>query len=224
MVPLHIVLVDDDALLRRSVAFNLERAGYRVSTAANAEDALSLSQRDTPDLVLLDIALPGMDGLDALRQFRDRLQVPIIFLTGRRRELDQVLGLELGADDYITKPFDNDVLLARVNVGIITLGQGMEIDTIAMVVIGGTAMSGGKGGVLQSVIAIFSLEMLYTGIILFGLGNEVKIFFAGLILAYVVLYEAYAVYRHEKALGQRPELMKELEERRAAQTGKSAGA
>ncbi len=114
MPPTHIVLVDDDLLLRRSVAFNLERAGYRVSTAANAEDALSLSQRDTPDLVLLDIALPGMDGLDALRRFRERLQVPIIFLTGRRRELDQVLGLELGADDYITKPFDNDVLLARI--------------------------------------------------------------------------------------------------------------
>ncbi len=110
----HIILVDDDALLRRSVAFNLERAGYRVSTAANAEDALSLSLRDAPDLVLLDIALPGMDGLDALRRFRERMSVPIIFLTGRRRELDQVLGLELGADDYITKPFDNDVLLARV--------------------------------------------------------------------------------------------------------------
>ncbi len=114
MVAAHIVLIDDDALLRRSVAFNLERAGYRVSTAANAEDALSLSLRDTPDLVLLDIALPGMDGLDAVRRFRERMQVPIIFLTGRRRELDQVLGLELGADDYITKPFDNDVLLARV--------------------------------------------------------------------------------------------------------------
>ncbi|HTZ53150.1 MAG TPA: hypothetical protein VMF68_15885, partial [Spirochaetia bacterium] len=80
--------------------------------------------------------------------------------------------------------------------------------------IGGTAMSGGKGGVLRSVVAILSLEMLYTGIILFGLGNEVKIFLAGLILAYVVLYEAYAVYRHEKTLGQRPELMKELAARR----------
>jgi ribose/xylose/arabinose/galactoside ABC-type transport system permease subunit len=78
-------------------------------------------------------------------------------------------------------------------------------------IIGGTAMSGGKGGVVRSVVAIMSLEMLYTGIILFGLGNEVKIFIAGLILAYVVLYESYATYRHEKTLGQRPELMKELE-------------
>jgi DNA-binding response OmpR family regulator len=110
----HVLLVDDDALLRRSLAFNLEQAGYRVSTAANAEDALALARRDPPDLVLLDIGLPGMDGLEALRHFQAQMHVPIIFLTARRRELDQVLGLELGADDYIAKPFDRDVLLARI--------------------------------------------------------------------------------------------------------------
>ena len=110
----HILLVDDDALMRRSLGFNLEQAGYRVSSAANAEDALAVAARDLPDLVLLDIGLPGMDGLDALRQFRGRLGVPVIFLTARRRELDEVLGLELGADDYVTKPFDLDVLLARI--------------------------------------------------------------------------------------------------------------
>ena len=110
----HILIVDDDALLRRSLAFNVEQAGYRVSTAGNAEDALALARRDPPDLVLLDIGLPGMDGLDALRHFQERIGVPVIFVTARRRELDQVLGLELGADDYITKPFDLDVLLARV--------------------------------------------------------------------------------------------------------------
>ncbi|RME48556.1 MAG: DNA-binding response regulator [Chloroflexi bacterium] len=109
-----ILLVDDDALLRRSLAFNLEQAGYRVTTAASAEDALALAKRNPPDLVLLDIGLPGMDGLDALRHFQERMSIPIIFLTARRRELDEVLGLELGADDYITKPFDLDVLLARI--------------------------------------------------------------------------------------------------------------
>jgi ribose transport system permease protein len=96
------------------------------------------------------------------------------------------------------------------------LGENSLMYVISATIIGGTAMSGGKGGVLQSVVAIMSLEMLYTGIILFGLGNEVKIFFAGLILAYVVLYEAYAAYKHEKSLGQRPELMKEVEERKSA--------
>ena len=110
----HVLLVDDDALLRRSLTFNLEQAGYRISGTANAEDALAIARRDRPDIVLLDIGLPGMDGLDALRLFQDEMNVPVIFLTARRRELDEVLGLELGADDYITKPFDKDVLLARM--------------------------------------------------------------------------------------------------------------
>jgi DNA-binding response OmpR family regulator len=110
----YLLLVDDDDLLRRSLAFNLEQAGYRVGTAATAEDALLHAQRQRPDLVVLDIGLPGMDGLEALRQFRERFNVPIIFLTARRREFDQVLGLELGADDYVTKPFDFDVLAARI--------------------------------------------------------------------------------------------------------------
>jgi DNA-binding response OmpR family regulator len=110
----HILLVDDDALLRRSLSFSLEQAGYRVSTAASGEDALALARRDPPDLVLLDIGLPGMDGLDTLRHFEQEMALPVIFLTARRRELDEVLGLELGADDYVTKPFDLDVLLARI--------------------------------------------------------------------------------------------------------------
>jgi DNA-binding response OmpR family regulator len=108
------LLVDDDELMRRSLAFNLEQAGYRISTAADAEDALALARRDLPDLILLDIGLPGMDGLDALRNFREEADTPIILVTARRRELDQALGLELGADDYVTKPFDLNVLLARI--------------------------------------------------------------------------------------------------------------
>lgn len=110
----HILLIDDDALLRRSMAFNLEQAGYRVSTSANAEDGLTLARRDPPDLILLDIGLPGMDGLAALRYFQDQIGCPVIFLTARRRDLDQILGLELGADDYVTKPFEPDLLLARI--------------------------------------------------------------------------------------------------------------
>jgi len=110
----HILVVDDDALMRRSVAYNLEQAGYRANSAASAEDALAFSKRDKPDLILLDIGLPGMDGLDALRSFKAEMNVPIIFVTARRRELDEILGLELGADDYITKPFDMSLLLAHV--------------------------------------------------------------------------------------------------------------
>lgn len=113
-MPRQILLVDDDALMRRSLAFNLEQAGYTVFSAASAEDALAMARRRPPDLVLLDIGLPGMDGLDALRHLKETLNLPVIFVTARRRELDEVLGLELGADDYVTKPFDVDVLLARI--------------------------------------------------------------------------------------------------------------
>lgn len=110
----HILLVDDDQLLRRSLAFSLEAAGFRASTAATAEDAITRIQTEVPDIVLLDIGLPGMDGLQALRYFRDDAGIPVIFLTARDRQLDEVMGLELGADDYITKPFDLDILLARI--------------------------------------------------------------------------------------------------------------
>lgn len=110
----HILIVDDDALVRRSLAFNLEQAGYKASNAEKAEDALAMARVDRPDLVLLDIGLPGIDGLDALHQFKEQLNLPVIFLTARRKELDEALGLELGADDYITKPFDLNVLLARI--------------------------------------------------------------------------------------------------------------
>jgi DNA-binding response OmpR family regulator len=109
-----ILLVDDDALMRRSLAFHVEQAGYKVHTAANAEDALALVRHSPPDLVVLDIGLPGMDGLDTLRELKTQYNLPVIFLTARRRELDEVVGLELGADDYITKPFDVDVVLAHI--------------------------------------------------------------------------------------------------------------
>ena len=113
-MPRKILAVDDDALMRRSLAFNLERSGFSVQTASNAEDALEMARQIRPDLIIMDIGLPGMDGLEALRKQRDEMGIPVILLTARRRELDEVLGLELGADDYITKPFDFDVLLAHI--------------------------------------------------------------------------------------------------------------
>jgi DNA-binding response OmpR family regulator len=110
----HILVVDDDNLMRRSLAFNLEQAGFSTSSAATAEEALLMARVNKPDLVLLDIGLAGMDGLDALKQFKRFFDIPVIFVTARRRELDEVVGLELGADDYVTKPFDIDVLLAHI--------------------------------------------------------------------------------------------------------------
>lgn len=132
----HILVVDDDDLMRRSVAFNLEQAGYLTNSAATAEDALEISTRIVPDLVLLDIGLPGMDGLDALRIFREKINAPVIFVTARRRELDEILGLEMGADDYITKPFEMGLLLAHIKAVLrrsgepVSAAQQMEIITV----------------------------------------------------------------------------------------------
>ena len=133
----HILVVDDDALMRRSVAFNLEQAGYRANSAASAEDALAFAVRDRPDLVLLDIGLPGMDGLDALKKFKEQVNVPVIFMTARRRELDEILGLELGADDYITKPFEMSVLLAHVKAVLRRAGTEQPAPAVDQPVIAG---------------------------------------------------------------------------------------
>ena len=110
----QILLVDDDALLRRGLRYTLEQAGYAVRDAGTAEAGLELVRQLPPDLILLDVGLPGMDGLQALRELQREHEIPVIFLSARRRELDEILGLELGADDYITKPYDPDVLMARV--------------------------------------------------------------------------------------------------------------
>lgn len=115
-MPGSILLIDDDKLMRRSLAFNLQQAGYSAVTAADAETGIEMIKQHRPDLVILDIGLPGMDGLDALKIIRDQMGVPVILLTARRRGVDEILGLELGADDYVTKPFEFDILQARVKV------------------------------------------------------------------------------------------------------------
>ena len=109
-----ILVVDDDQLMRRSVSIGLQNAGYSTETAGSGEEALDKAGEVQPELVLLDIGLPGMDGMETLRALRQSFDAPVIFVTARRRELDEIVGLELGADDYVTKPFDMDVLLARV--------------------------------------------------------------------------------------------------------------
>lgn len=113
-MPKHILLIDDDALLVKSLAYTLKQNGYATTTATSAEQGFAWMNQYAPDLILLDIGLPDMDGLEMLKRIEQTKKIPVIFLTARRRELDEVLGLELGAQDYITKPFNPDVLLARI--------------------------------------------------------------------------------------------------------------
>lgn len=112
-----ILVVDDEEVLVETIAYNLEQSGYQVETAATGVSALEAAHRESFDLIVLDIMLPGMDGLEVCRQLRreDRTAtVPIIMLTAKSEEIDKVVGLEVGADDYVTKPFGRRELLARV--------------------------------------------------------------------------------------------------------------
>ena len=109
-----ILLVDDDQRLIRFVRANLESIGHKVYVAEDSETALQFLDGETPDLVILDIMLPGMDGFELCQRIREFSTVPIVMLTAKAEEADKVRGLELGADDYITKPFGVQELLARV--------------------------------------------------------------------------------------------------------------
>lgn len=109
-----ILVVDDEKPISDIVKFNLTKEGYAVVTAFDGEEALSQFKAEKPDLVLLDLMLPKMDGLEVARQIRKDNDTPIIMLTAKDSEIDKVLGLEMGADDYVTKPFSNRELVARV--------------------------------------------------------------------------------------------------------------
>ncbi len=109
-----ILVVDDEPKIVKLARDYLERAGFRVISAAGGADALAITRQERPDLVVLDLNLPGMDGLDVCRALRRDTDVPVIMLTARVEEADRLIGLELGADDYITKPFSPRELVARV--------------------------------------------------------------------------------------------------------------
>lgn len=109
-----ILVVDDEARIVKLVRDYLERAGFGVLTAQDGETALAMARLEQPDLIVLDLMLPGLDGLDVCRRLRQGSGVPIIMLTARVEEADRIVGLELGADDYVTKPFSPRELVARV--------------------------------------------------------------------------------------------------------------
>ncbi len=109
-----ILVVDDEASIVNIISYNLKKEGYEVITASDGEAALETAESEKPDLILLDIMMPKMDGYEVCRKIRKTSEVPIIMLTARADEVDKVIGLEMGADDYVTKPFGNRELIARV--------------------------------------------------------------------------------------------------------------
>ena len=112
--PKSILVVEDEATLVATLKYNLEHEGYRVTAAADGESGLSAARSGRPDLIVLDVMLPGLDGLEVCRIIRRESNTPILMLTAKADEVDKVVGLELGADDYLTKPFSMRELLARV--------------------------------------------------------------------------------------------------------------
>jgi len=109
-----VLVVEDEQNLRETLTYNLTREGYHVLSAGDGRTALDIARRERPDLYLLDLMLPQVDGFEVCRALRQETQAPILMLTARDSEIDQVLGLELGADEYVTKPFALRPLLARV--------------------------------------------------------------------------------------------------------------
>jgi DNA-binding response OmpR family regulator len=118
-----ILVVEDESSIAEVVSLYLKRAGYGVQIASDGKQAMNLFERQMPDFVILDLMLPEMDGLSLTRWLRDRSNVPIIMLTARREEIDRIAGLEMGADDYVVKPFSPQELVSRVRAVMRRLGR-----------------------------------------------------------------------------------------------------
>mgnify|MGYP000634608308 CR=1 FL=1 len=112
---MKILVVDDEKLLVKGIKFNLENDGYEVVTGCDGMEAVELAASETPDLIVLDLMMPRLDGLEACTKIREFSQVPIIMLTAKSEVFDRIQGLEMGADDYIVKPFEMKELIARIN-------------------------------------------------------------------------------------------------------------
>ncbi|MDL2397820.1 response regulator [Rhizobium mayense] len=113
-MPQRILIVDDEPHIRDVISFALERAGMTISTARNGTEAMMAFRRGDIDLIILDVGMPEMDGLEVCRQIRRTSGLPILFLSARDEEIDRIIGLEIGGDDYVTKPFSPRELVARV--------------------------------------------------------------------------------------------------------------
>jgi DNA-binding response OmpR family regulator len=109
-----ILIVEDDRNLLDTLAYNVKKEGYDVVTSINGEEAVESARKENPDLIVLDLMLPGLNGLEVCRILRKEMTVPILMLTARNEEVDKIIGLEVGADDYMTKPFSMRELIARI--------------------------------------------------------------------------------------------------------------
>jgi DNA-binding response OmpR family regulator len=133
---IYILVVDDEPAVSDLLAYNLRKANYEVQVAADGREALRLARETRPDLILLDVMIPGLDGLDVCRELRKTSTTPVIMITARGEEVDRVVGLELGADDYVCKPFSIRELMSRIK-AVLRRSQANEADQPVSTVIHG---------------------------------------------------------------------------------------
>ncbi|MCL4875940.1 MAG: response regulator transcription factor [Anaerolineae bacterium] len=136
-----VLVADDEPQLVKTVRMYLEEAGYHVVTAANGREALFVVRDVHPDIVILDVMMPEVDGFTAARRIREESRVPIIMLTARDDEFDQALGLELGADDYIVKPFSPRILVARVRAALRRAGDELAVPEAKVLRVGNLVLN-----------------------------------------------------------------------------------
>lgn len=135
-----ILLVEDEAAYRDTLAFNLRRDGYEVVAVGDGREAVDLFERVQPDIVLLDLMLPGLSGTEVCRQIRQKSTVPVIMLTAKDSEIDKVVGLEIGADDYVTKPYSYRELVARMR-AVLRRGASDDEGSEATITVGRVMMN-----------------------------------------------------------------------------------
>lgn len=128
MKQMHILLVEDDAVIREATQLSLERDGFTVTVAEDGITGLEKFRAQAPDVALLDLMLPGMNGVSLCRQIREESPTPVIMMSARADPIDVVLGLEAGADDYVTKPFDSTVLVARIRAVVRRMGRAEAVN------------------------------------------------------------------------------------------------
>jgi DNA-binding response OmpR family regulator len=131
MADTHVLFVEDDDVIREATQLALERDGFVVTAVADGLAGLEAFRADRPDIALLDVMVPGLDGVSLCRRIRDTSTVPVIMLSARADSIDVVLGLEAGADDYVTKPFDGAVLVARIRAVLRRFGRALQADAEA---------------------------------------------------------------------------------------------
>ena len=156
---LQILVVDDELSIVDVLQYNLEKSGYEVVTATNGLDALKLVHQHQPDLAILDITMPGLDGLEVCGKLRHEFGTPVILLTARDSEIDKIVGLEVGADDYITKPFSPRELVARVK-AVLRRAKGSTMPPVAELRFGAISLDASKHEVRlhEQVVSVTSKE------------------------------------------------------------------